>query len=224
VKVVTVIPCLNTEKTIEKIVLEAKKYSTVIVVDDGSRDKTSLVARIAGAEVIRHGRNRGYGGALSTGFSRALKLNMDIIVTLDGDGQHDPSEITSLIDPILEGKADMVIGSRFLNSNSIPTYREFGLRVISWLTNIGSSRKVLDAQSGFRAYTRDIISSLELRSERMETSAEILNQVRKKGFRIVEVPITCSYGEGSHSQNPIIHGLRLVLFIVSDRLKRWISV
>ena len=169
-KVVAAIPCFNEQNFIGDIVTRAKKYvDRVIVIDDASTDDTGKVAQVAGAEVIRHETRRGAGAATKSGFQAAKKGDVDILLTLDGDGQHNPDEIPKLLAPILNGEADLVIGSRFLESTqltrlpqrtqptkltNIPRYRKFGIDVITWLYNFGSKMKVSDSQSCFRAHGR----------------------------------------------------------------------
>lgn len=151
--ITAIIPALNEEISIGTVVLKTKKYADhVIVVDDGSTDDTAEVARIAGAYVIKHSKNRGKGWALETGFDEARKNGTKIIVTIDADGQHDPSEIPKVIGPIISREADMVIGSRYLNGNSIPIYRRIGQRILDRTTNINSGINITDTQSGFRAF------------------------------------------------------------------------
>src|SRR4030042_6886904 len=130
VSITAVIPAFNEERTIGRVVRDAMKHvSEVVVVDDGSADATSQTAIGAGATVLRHSKNKGYGSALATGFQHFRNNGANILVVLDGDGQHDPAEIPILIQPILEGLADIVTGSRFMNSgsgNDMPLYRQFG--------------------------------------------------------------------------------------------------
>ena len=126
--IVAAIPAFNVEKTIARLVLETQKFVDVVLVcDDGSTDCTAEIAERMGADVIRHERNLGYGAAIKTLFSMARELNADVLVTLDGDGQHDPREIPRLIEPVLENNADIVLGSRFLGDkekdNEVPRYR-----------------------------------------------------------------------------------------------------
>jgi glycosyltransferase involved in cell wall biosynthesis len=156
--VVVAIPAFNEEKTIAKVILLAQKHSDkVVVCDDGSMDMTAEIAERLGAEVIRHERNMGYGAAIQSLFGRARELNADVLVTLDADGQHDPSEIPNVVKPVVQGAADVVIGSRFVDaggSGEMPLYRRFGARLIAKLVNGSSKNGVSDAQSGFRALLR----------------------------------------------------------------------
>jgi glycosyltransferase involved in cell wall biosynthesis len=220
-KIIAAIPAYNEEKYIGEVVRRARKYvHQVVVIDDGSTDRTAAVAEAAGAKVVRHELNKNYGGAIKSCFAVARKMKADILVTFDGDGQHKPEDIPVVIKPILEGKYDLVIGSRFLNDNNkIPRYRRFGIDVITWLYNVGAKYKVTDAQSGFRAYSKKAIMALQsLKDDQMAISVETLIKARKHQLSISEVPITCIYhGEGS-TLNPIKHGLSVALATVIYRI------
>ncbi len=150
-----IIPAYNEELTIGSVVALARKYGDVLVVDDGSSDRTSEIAQNAGAIVVKHETNMGKGAALRTGFDYALANGYDAAVCLDADGQHNPGEIPKLLEPILKDEADMVIGSRFLDGakKSIPLYRRLGLWILNTTTNasLNGNLKVTDSQSGFRA-------------------------------------------------------------------------
>lgn len=222
-RVVAVIPCYNTASHIAEVVTKVLPYiDQVIVVDDGSTDDTANVARKAGAQVISHDRNIGYGGAIKTGFREAQINGNDIIVTIDGDGQNNPNEIPSLLEPILEREADLVIGSRFLsNDHNMPSYRNFGIRVITWLWNVFSKTKVSDSQSGFRAYNKTLFKDLTLSENGMSVSIEILEKARRKGVTITGVPISCHYTHSTISLNAIKHGLRVSLSVIRIRLKKF---
>ncbi|MGH9923058.1 MAG: glycosyltransferase family 2 protein, partial [Nitrososphaerales archaeon] len=152
--VVACIPAYNQEKSIEKVVQATLKHVRhVIVIDDGSFDRTAELAELAGALVIRHATNMGYGAAIKSGFKMALRDGADIVVTLDADLQHDPEDIPSLLTPILDGNAEIVIGSRInRGDNKMPAYRKVGMRFITKLVQYNGV-PVKDVQSGFRAYT-----------------------------------------------------------------------
>ena len=222
-RVVAVIPCYNTESHIAEVVTKCLPHvDQVIVVNDGSTDDTAEAARKAGAQVINHDRNMGYGGAIKTGFREAQRNGNDIIVTIDGDGQNNSDEIPLLLEPILGGEADLVIGSRFLSNNhNMPGYRNFGIRVITWLWNVFSPIKVSDSQSGFRAYNKTLFKKLALSENGMSISIEILEKARKKGVTITEVPVSCHYTHSTISLNAIKHGLRVSLSVIRIRLKKF---
>lgn len=190
------------------------------MVDDGSTDATSEVARAAGAEVIRHKANQGAGAATKTAFKAAKRRHADILVTLDGDGQHNPDEIPQLLAPILEGEADLVIGSRFLQPRpkQIPRYRKFGIDVITFLYNLGSKVRVSDSQCCFRAQNRRLIEAINITESGFSFSVQVLIQVRRKGFAIKEVPVSCIYHSQGSSLNPVIHGLGVALNVIKHRL------
>jgi glycosyltransferase involved in cell wall biosynthesis len=193
-KVVAAIPCLNTQASIGEVVKRTRAYvDEVIVIDDGSNDLTAFNAQLAGALVLRHDCNKGYGEAIKTCFKAALDSQADILVIIDGDGQHDPDEIPRLLRPIRRNKADLVIGSRFLdNGRSMPPYRKIGIELINALWNVGSSLQVTDTQSGFRAYSKDILEGMNFTEKGMSASIDILEKARRNHSTIVEVPITCS--------------------------------
>ena len=220
-RAIVAIPCFNTEDYVADVVSRAKRYvEQVIVVNDGSHDGTVEKAKAAGAMVVSHGVNLGYGEAIRSCFEIAKADGADILAILDGDGQHNPDELPQVLAPILAGEADMVIGSRFLGEkNNMPRYRKFGIAVITFLSNFGSNVGVSDAQSGFRAYSAQVIAAFPLKANGMAISVEILIKARQRGFTIREVPISCLYHSSSSNLNPVIHGLAVALSVVKLRLK-----
>lgn len=219
-RIVAAIPCFNTEATIADVVIKAKKHvDRVLVIDDGSTDDTAAIAKKAGAMVVSHDVNRGYGGAIRSCFKVALEGGASVLVTLDGDGQHNPADIECVIAPILNGDADVVIGSRFIEEKgNMPRYRRFGIKLITALFNLGASTKIGDAQSGFRAYSGRVLEALFLKEEGMGVSMEILFKARAAGFRFAEAPVSCLYHEGGSTMNPLIHGISVALSVVRIRL------
>ncbi|CAG0974962.1 MAG: glycosyltransferase family 2 protein, partial [Candidatus Methanoperedens sp.] len=153
--IIAILPAFNEEISIGSMVLHARDHAErVIVVDDGSSDRTAEIAGFAGAEVIRHTKNMGKGVALKTGFDLAGRNGAKVIVTMDTDGQHDPEEIPKLVAPILQGEADIVNGSRYMNGKdrNTPFYRRVGQNVLDKATNFNSGLQLTDTQSGFRAF------------------------------------------------------------------------
>ena len=220
-KIIAAIPAYNEEQFIGEIVSKARRYvDEVIVVDDGSTDNTSEIAQAAGAEVIKHETRQGAGAATKTAFETAKRSHADILVTLDGDGQHNPDEIPQLLAPILNKEADLVIGSRFLQSNlhQMPKYRKFGIDVITFLYNLGSKARVSDSQCCFRAQNRKLIEAVNITEAGFGFSVQVLIQARKKGFTIKEVPISCIYHSDGSSLNPITHGLGVAFNVIKHRL------
>ncbi len=211
-KVIIGIPAFNEEKNIGAIVAKLKmKYEHVIVCDDGSLDMTQAIASSLGAIVVKHSTNLGYGAAIRTIFNEAKKVDGDVLVTFDADGQHKISEIDSVLKPISENKADIVIGSRFLGSTKdLPKYRKIGIKTITGLTNTLTGGNITDAQSGFRAYSKKVLNEISPTESGMGISTEILIKSSKKQMRISEIPITISYDGNTHSQEPISHGTSVV--------------
>jgi len=220
-KVIAAIPCYNEERFIGEVVLKAKRHvDQVIVIDDGSRDGTVEAAKVTGALIVNHGVNKGYGESVKSCFAAAKANHADVLVIFDGDGQHNPDELPPALALILNGRADMVIGSRFLSGQTnIPRYRKFGIDVITWLFNVGSKVKVSDAQSGFRVYSRRILDTISLTEKGMAISVEVIIKAREKGFTIQEVPISCTYHSKSSTLNPVSHGLGVALTVVKLRSK-----
>jgi glycosyltransferase involved in cell wall biosynthesis len=221
-RVVAAIPCLNEEQFIGDIVTRARAFADkVIVIDDGSTDRTSEAAQAAGAHVIRHKAKQGAGAATRSAFEAAKGYDVDVLVTLDGDGQHNPDEIPQVLAPILCGEADLVIGSRFLRQNSqkAPKYRKFGIDVITWLYNFGSKVKVSDSQSCFRAHSQRLLEAINITENGFGFSVQVLIQARRKNFVIREVPISCIYHALGSSLNPIVHGLGVAWMVVKLRFR-----
>ena len=218
-KIIVCVPAYNEARHIENIVRDAKPYCTeVIVCDDGSVDNTGELARAAGATVIRHESNRGYGAAIKTLFNTAKIRNADIMITFDSDGQHDPHEIPKIVEPILKQEADIVIGSRFLTADDkkkVPSYRSFGIKTITKFVNAASYDHITDSQNGFRAYGRNAISKLDLYDDGMAISTEILIKAKENNLTIKEVPITVTYDvEDASTHSPISHGASVMNSVI----------
>ncbi|MFC1911948.1 glycosyltransferase family 2 protein [Chloroflexota bacterium] len=222
-KVIAAIPCFNTESSIKELIVSAQEYvDQVVVVDDGSHDGTATAARAAGAFVQSHGKNGGYGEALKSCFAAAISHSADVLVILDGDGQHNPDEIPKLIAPVVNEEADLVIGSRFLQparQTSMPRYRAFGINVITFLFNTTSRRKVSDAQSGYRAYSKRIFDDFVLTEKGMGISIETLEEAIKKEAGIKEVSISCLYVQKGLDWKAVKHGLGVALSVIRIRFK-----
>jgi glycosyltransferase involved in cell wall biosynthesis len=218
-KVIVCIPAYNEAKNIADVIRKAKPYAGKIVVcDDGSIDDTAKIAEDAGAIVVRHATNEGYGAAIKTLFQKAKEEDADVMVTIDSDGQHNPDQIPNIIELILTNQADVVIGSRFLvkgTEEKIPAYRIIGIKTITKFAHMVSYRDITDAQSGFRAYNRKALSSIQLTEEGMAVSTEILVKVKDNKLRVKEVPVTISYDvEDASTHNPFLHGLGVMNSII----------
>ncbi len=219
--IVAAIPCFNEERFIGSVVLRVRKYvDKVLVIDDGSSDASIEIASAAGAIVHSHGCNKGYGAAIRTALDKGKEQGADVLVVIDGDGQHDGRDIPRLVKPVLDGEADVVIGSRFLgDSSSAPLYRRLGQRILNTATNVGSGRRLSDSQSGFRAYSSKALSALNLTENGMSVSSEMQFAIANKGLKVAEIPIEVCYGDKS-KRNPLGHGLNVlsrVLVLLSLR-------
>jgi glycosyltransferase involved in cell wall biosynthesis len=219
--VVVGIPAFNEATMIAQVVLEAQKYADAVVVcDDGSSDMTGEIAKRLGAYVVRHKRNLGYGASIKSLFKRALDLNADVLVTIDADGQHNPKEIPHVVKPVVQGVADLVIGSRFIGTrgtSEMPFYRRFGAQLITKLVNGSSKNGISDAQSGFRAYNRQALERLSPLEAGMGASVEILLKASKYDLKISEVPSSCKYHNvdvATSTEHPVTHGVGVVISIV----------
>ena len=202
------IPAFNEEHFIGKVVKNCLKYADqVVVCDDGSVDKTYEVADAAGANVIRHEKNCGKGEAFQSLFQFARHSNVDVIVTIDGDGQFLPEEIPKLVKKIESNEADVVIGYRFDGAAEMPNYRKFGNKMLDKMTNMATELSVRDTQSGFRAYSKNIIKLIEFKKKGFGVDTEILINAAKNGARISEEKVSVIYHTGSQTstKNPISH-------------------
>jgi glycosyltransferase involved in cell wall biosynthesis len=211
------IPTFNEEGVIEKVIEKTLHHvDKVIVCDDGSSDNTVQKAKDAGAHVLIHEKNLGKGAAMKTLFEYVKKNQADIIVTIDGDGQFLPEEIPQLIIPILEKKADIVIGYRFEDNEEMPAYRKFGNKMLDKMTNLATDLPFRDTQSGFRAYTKNAIEQIEFITNGFGADSEILVSASKKGLKISERKVTVLYDTGSKTstKNPISHTTGVVSSLI----------
>jgi len=230
-KIVAIIPAFNEEIAIGSVILRTLQYvDKIIVINDGSSDKTEDIAKLAGAEVISHPNNLGKGKGLKSGFDFIQSFNEDnennnsndffnIIVTIDGDGQNNPDEIPKLISPIVSGEADFVNGSRYLQGSKeddTPGYRRVGQKVLDKATNISSGLNITDSQSGFRAFSKKTIPFFKLNDSGFGIESEMLSDAAEAGIKIVEIPITVRYDLNGSTENPITHGVGVLLKIIKD--------
>ncbi len=213
--IVACIPAYNEDKSIARVILQVQKYvDKVIVCDDGSCDMTADIAESLGATVLRHKANLGKGATLRTLFEASLKMGAKTIVTIDGDGQHDPREIPVVAGPVIEGKADICIGARLHGENSVPISRRVGNKVLSFLTNLGNDRKVVDTQSGFRAYSREALEKIGVSEDGMGVDSQLLMDANRNNLRIIESQVSVTYDKGVHKRNPLRHLTNVILSIV----------
>ena len=208
-KIIVGIPAFNEEKNIAVLIIQLKKIADkIIVCNDGSTDLTSKIAEELGATVINHEKNLGYGAAIRSIFLKSKDLDGDILVTFDADGQHRIEDINGVINPIINGESDLVIGSRFLDESEkeVPKYRKVGINVLTKITNATIKKQLTDSQSGFRAYSKKVLNELNPSELGMGISTEILIKASARNFRISEVPIKIIYKGNTSTHNPISHG------------------
>lgn len=213
--VAVLLPAYNEEVAIASMILLSSQYATeVIVIDDGSTDRTKQISELAGATVLSHKTNKGKGVALKTGFDYAK--DFDIIVTIDADGQHNPSEIPLLIEPIANDEADLVNGSRYINGHetSTPKYRRIGQTVLDTATNIAAGVKITDSQSGFRAFSSKCFKYFNFNPEGFGIESDMLIEAANNNLRILEVEITVRYDVNTTTANPVIQGVSVLLRIL----------
>ncbi len=208
------IPAYNEEKNIAVIITKLKKITDkIIVCDDGSSDFTAKISEELGAIVIKHEKNLGYGAAIRSIFLKAKESECDVLVTFDADGQHKIEDINKVVKPIVDDESDIVIGSRFLDESEkdVPNYRKVGIKIITRITNASIKKQLTDSQSGFRAYSKKVLSELNPSELGMGISTEILIKASSRKFRISEVPITISYDGDTSTHNPISHGSSVII-------------
>ncbi len=227
-KIIVIIPAYNEEASILKVITDIKlivPYAKIVVIDDGSTDNSAGTALQAGAVVISHPFNLGYGAALQTGYKYALRKGYDIVVQLDGDGQHDPHNIPDVLQPIQDNSADVVIGSRFLGKDvyKIPFLRKTGMRIFSFIASVIMKQPVTDSTSGYQALNRNVFTFYSDRRYPVDfPDADVLIMLKRSGFRIKEVPVTM---HGSHKSmhsglKPLYYIFKMILSILLTVLRK----
>ena len=193
-RVLVIIPAHNEEESLPATLAEVRAKAPgadLLVVDDGSRDGTSRVAREAGVKVVRHPVNLGVGGALQTGFHWAVEHGYDVGVQLDADGQHDPDYLAPLLAPVVEGRCDVSIGSRFVAASGYraPLNRRIGMMLFQAVVKLAIGRRITDTTSGFRAYSRAVMDVCRHDFPKDFPDAPLLIGLARRGFRLDEVPV-----------------------------------
>ena len=221
--VVIVIPAYNEERTILGVIRGLKQhgFERLIVVDDGSTDRTSELVCQEGVILLRHVLNRGLGGALGTGISAALRLGAERIVTFDADGQHDPDDIPRMLEPIEKGEADVVIGSRMLDPIGMPYSR----RLANWIANVATlflfRGWTTDSQSGLRAFSGQAATRMRIMTSGMEVSSEIIAETVKNSLKCKEVRIKAIYTDYSLSKGQNFKlGVQTLIKLILAKVRR----
>jgi len=210
-----VIPAFQAAETLGELIRRCGVYlyrevSGIVVVDDGSTDKTGEVARASGAHVIAHPVNRGKGAALLTGFAEATARRWDAAITLDADGQHDPRSIPGFIAEHQRTGADIIVGTRARSGSRMPLPRRVSNRlssaVVSWLAGV----RIEDSQSGYRLIARRVWESIPLCGQRYDLESELLIKAGRRGYRIVPFPIETLYGDETSFFHPLRDTARMI--------------
>lgn len=219
-KIVALVPAYNEEETVGDIVKKVQTHvNTVIVINDGSTDKTEEVALRAGAEVVSHDVNKGVGAAIRTGIEKGLKRGADVLVSIDADGQFDPDDIPRLVEPVVSGEADFVTGSRFLlyeYKPEIPRVKKIGNTLFTKMVSAITKSHFTDTQCGFRALSREAALRINLFGDFTYTQETFLDLVSKK-MRIREVPVKVKYYKKRKSRvvrNPFSYGMNALLIMI----------
>ncbi|MBM9538200.1 glycosyltransferase [Desulfobulbus alkaliphilus] len=219
VNIGVVIPAYNEGEVIASVVDEVAgsgAYS-IIVVDDGSSDDTFEILKDQKVLVLRHRLNRGKGAAVKTGVMAANRIGVDIVVTLDGDGQHDPNDIPRLVEPIIKGEADVVLGSRMMNSEGMPRVKVIANYIGNFFTWLFYGILVTDSQSGFRAYSYYAAKIIDTKADKYEYDSKVIREVKNNRLRFKEIPITVRYTEysmGKPQKQGLVNGLKTLYRMV----------
>lgn len=220
-KLFVILPAFNEERVIGQVLDDLKRElekinlkTKTVVIDDGSRDKTAEIARQKQILVLRHSLNRGLGGALATGLEYAKRKKADFMITMDSDGQHDPKDMEKFLKPLLDKKADVVVGKRDIKK--MPWDRKIITFVSNWLTFLLFGVHCHDTQSGYRGFNSRALKKINIRTQRMEVSSEFFGEIKRHNLRLSEVPIRVIYtsysrAKGQSNLNAFKVLLKLVL-------------
>lgn len=222
-KIGIVIPAYNAGDQLQNVLLKVQKYISknhICVIDDGSNDSTSAIARAFGSDVFRHLKNRGKGSALQTGFRWAVQENLDYVITLDGDGQHDPDHIPEFISVMEKSGCDIVLGLRQFRIGIMPLDRICSNFLSSFIVSCVAGKRILDSQCGYRLISHSVFRNIHLETSHYETESELLIKAVWKGLRIAYCPISLQYGNStSHMQRfqDTVRFCRLILLLLKER-------
>jgi glycosyltransferase involved in cell wall biosynthesis len=219
-KLLIAIPAYNEELNIQNVVLSCLQYGSVLVIDDGSTDRTAAIAESCGAKVLKHNVNKGKGIAINTAFKYARNSFVSILVLIDGDGQHDPRDIPELVKAISEG-ADMVVGSRYLGKylQKTPFYRKIGQNILTYCSNLGSGIYLTDSQNGYRAFSKRAVKVLSFNMSGFSVESEMQFRAKENKLIVREVPIKVDYSSGV-KRSPVVHGVSVLVSVIKLSLKR----
>jgi len=209
-----IVPAYNEGPALGDVLSELRKrFSNVVVVNDGSTDETASVAKLGATYTLTHVINRGQGAAIQTGLEFALLKGADYVVTFDADGQHDVDDIPRLLRPIVAGRCEIALGSRFLGeAPNLPWSRRVLLIAAVWFTRIVNGVKLTDAHNGLRAFSRAAAERIKIRQDRMAHASEIIDLIKSTGMRFEEVPVRVRYTEYSLAKGQSPRGAFRIAF------------
>jgi glycosyltransferase involved in cell wall biosynthesis len=217
-KVCVLIPLYNEARTIERLVKDITSYiEKCLVVDDGSKDMSGDIASRAGVEVIRHPKNYGKGISLQTGFRQVLREGYDAVITMDGDGQHNPQDIPKFIQKAEDSSAGIIAGNRMGNVGKMPLIRILTNKFMSLIISRISGQEIIDSQCGYRLRKKEVLEKLNLSSSRFEIESEILIEASRHNYRIDFVSISSIYQEEKSRIDPLLDTLRFIRFLFRRR-------
>ena len=227
---IAIVPALNEETAIAQVINEIRAYDAeleIVVIDDGSPDRTAQVARAAGAHVLRLPFNLGIGGAVQTGFRYAYENGFELAVRVDGDGQHDPAQLSAVVDPVIRGDADIVGGSRYLGRGGegyrSTAPRRIGIRILAGVVSLLTRQRITDPTSGFQALNRKAITLFAVDYPHDYPEVEALVLLQRHRLRLNEVPIAMRPRAGGRSSIRTLHSayymvkVLIALFVGSFR-------
>lgn len=216
-----IVPALNEGKFIGTVVRDIKALGhDVLVIDDGSTDDTAQLAKASGAQVISTGRRSGKGNALRVGFDAAIKANVEVVITLDGDGQHAISDVKTFVDKYAATKAGLINGNRLENPKGMPWLRLLTNKFMSWIISSICRQRVADSQCGFRLMTTEMLRAVKLESDNYEIETELLVQASKKGFRIDNVPVRTIYRDEVSKIRPLNDTWRFIKYLIKESRRK----
>lgn len=221
IKKIAIIAAYNEEKKVAKVVNEVSKYvDLVVIVDDGSKDKTSEVIKSKKAIVLKHCINLGQGAALQTGFDYVKKINPSVVITYDADGQFEAEEIPKIMKPILDNKADMVLGSRFLGKTiNMSPIRKYILKLGIMFTWLFSEIKLSDTHNGFRALSHKALNKIEITQNRMAHASEIIDEIKRNNLSYKEIPVTVKYDDYSKQKGQSsLNSVKILIDLIIRKL------
>ncbi len=217
-----ILAAANEERTVGAVIdgVRAAGVGRIVVVDDGSRDRTGEIAEKHGATVIRHPRNLGKGEALKSGFRRAVEEGWDLVIVLDADGQHDPAEIPGFLEAARRSPAGIIVGNRMNDVREMPLVRRVTNRTMSFLLSRICRQRIPDTQCGYRLLRKDVLETINLSTGCFETESEMLIEASRAGFRIDSVPIRTIYSREASKINPFVDTWRFLLLVLRTRTRR----